>query len=225
MSLIQNLFFTEAKKPKYLVIKDKPPLCSTKGILKKCPHCNDGSLEIFYFKFVLSRTKINNFGVYIFLGCDKCNTYKINTGKFKELNVYDVCNKKNSVNAEYTQLLNLYENPNNIVKFLDDFPQRRFSKDLTLAGIRKMLNHEQIYSMVVNEIQFYRPGMKSCCNNNCNQGRNCKLKHDFNCFAKITLNILMLAFLTVFLSITYTYAEDITGYISNVLESIVFNSF
>lgn len=67
--------------------------------------------------------------------------------------------------------------------------------------------------------------MNKCCNNNCNQGKNCKLKHDLNCFAKLTLNILMLAFLTVFLSITYTYAEDITGYISNVLESIVFNSF
>lgn len=224
MSLIQNLFFTEAKKPKYLVIKDKP-LPSPHGILKKCNHCNDGHLEIFYFKFVLSRTKINNFGAFTFLGCDKCNTYKIHTGKYKEINVYDVGNKQSVNEKEYKELLSIYENSDNIVKFLDDFPQRRFSKDLTLAGIRKMLNHEQIYSMVLNEVQFYRPGMKSCCNNNCTQGRNCKLKHEFNYFAKLTMNILMFAILLLFLSLTYTYAEDITGYISNVLENIIFSFF
>ena len=161
------------------------------------------------------RTIKNNFGVFTFLGCDKCNTYKIHAGKYKELNVYDVCNKSNSVNAaEYTQLLSLYKNSNNIVKFLDDFPQRRFSKDLTLAGIRKMINSDQIYSMVVNEIEFYRPSMK-----------NCKLKHEFNCFAKLTMNILMFAILLLFLSFMYTYAEDIAGYISNVLENIIFSSF
>lgn len=213
MSLIQNLFYTEKNKPKYLVIKDKP-LCSHNRLLKKCHHCNDGVLEIFYFKFVISRTKINNFGVYTFLGCDKCNTYKINIGKYKELNVYDVCNKKSVNEKEYKELLSLYENSNNIVKFLDDFPQRRFSKDLTLAGIRKMLNHEQIYSMFVNEIEFYRQSMK-----------NCKLKHEFNCTVKLAKIILMFTVLSLFLLFTYSYAEDVAGYINNVLESIIFSSF
>jgi hypothetical protein len=213
MSLIQNLFYTEKKKPKYLVIKDKP-LCSLHGILKKCNHCNDGHLEIFYFKFVLLRTKINNFGAFTFLGCDKCNTYKINAGKFIELNVYDVCNKQSVNEKEYKELLSLYENSNNVVKFLDDFPQRRFSKDLTLAGIKKMLNHDQIYSMVVNEIQFYRPSMK-----------NCKLKRDFNCFSILASSLLIFTSILLFFLFVLIYGENITGYISNVLESIIFSSF
>lgn len=222
MKTISGFFLDE--KPKYLVIKDK--ILDSKYTLGKCNFCENGTLEQYYYQFILMRTIKNNLGVFTFLGCDKCNTYKIHAGKYKELNVYDVCNKSNSVNAaEYTQLLSLYKNSNNIVKFLDDFPQRRFSKDLTLAGIRKMLNHEQIYSMVVNEIQFYRPSMKECCNNNCNQGRNCKLKQEFNCFAKLAMNTLMFAILLLFLSLTYTYAEDITGYISNVLEKIIFSSF
>jgi hypothetical protein len=215
MSLIQNLFHTEAKKPKYLVIKDKPPLCSTKGILKKCPHCNEGTLEQYYYRFTLTRMLKNQFNVYTFLGCDKCNTYVNHGGICKELNVYDIGEKSTSVNEkEYKHLLNRYENSNYVVKFFDDFPQKRFSKDLTLAGIRKMVNHEHYYSMIVNEIEFYRPSMK-----------NCKLKHEFNYFAKLTMNILMFAILLLFLSLTYTYAEDITGSISNVLENIIFSSF
>ena len=109
MSLIQNLFHTEAKKPKYLVIKDKPPLCSTKGILKKCPHCNEGTLEQYYYRFTLTRMLKNQFNVYTFLGCDKCNTYVNHGGICKELNVYDIGEKSTSVNEkEYKHLLNRY---------------------------------------------------------------------------------------------------------------------
>lgn len=223
MKTINGFFFTENKKPKYLVIKHK--ILGSKYTLKKCPHCNNGTLEQFYYQFTLTRTKINNFGVYTFLGCDKCNTYKIHTGKYKELSVYDVCNKSTSVNAkEYKELLNLYENSINVVKFLDDFPQRRFSKDLSLKSLKKMINNEQYYSMVVNEIKFYRPNMKECCNNNCNQGRNCKLKHEFNCFSILTSS-LFFALAVLFFLFVLVCAENITGYISNILESIVFSSF
>jgi len=212
---IDGFLYARNRKETYLILQNKKLEQKTNLSIKKCPHCNEGTLEQYYYRFTLTRMLKNQFNVYTFLGCDKCNTYVNHGGICKELNVYDIGEKSTSVNEkEYKHLLNRYENSNYVVKFFDDFPQKRFSKDLTLAGIRKMINHDHFYSMVVNEIEFYRSSMK-----------NCKLKHDFDCFAKLTLNILMLAFLTVFLSITYTYAEDITGYISNVLESIVFNSF
>lgn len=67
--------------------------------------------------------------------------------------------------------------------------------------------------------------MNKCCNNNCNQGRNCKLKHDLNCFSILASSLLIFALVGVFFLFVLIYAEDITGYISNVLENIIFSSF
>lgn len=77
-----------------------------------------------------------------------------------------------------------------------------------------MLNHDQIYSMVVNEIQFYRQSMK-----------NCKLKRDFNCFSILASSLLTFTLIVLFFLFALIYGENITGYISNVLESIIFSSF